>query len=955
MSKLIVTGTGVRIAPITPTTPTTPTPQTYVRNPSWPACEADAGDNRLRGLYAVWPQGGNFFAAYATGSGTPAYSIDFGDGSSNSYNSATIAYHEYDYNNAALDGTNAPVTFTAATNTVNRTAHGYSNGMQVRFYDIATTTGIQEATPYYVTNATSDTFQISYNSYNSFGVFVQENNPQDMFFKPDGTKLYVIGTTGDDVNEYDLSIAWDLSTAIFLQTFSVQAQETFPTGLFFKSDGTKMYVIGQTTDAVYEYDLGTAWDVSSASYLQTYTGTASEASPTGLFFKHDGTKLYVIGSASDGIREYDLSVAWDVSTATFLQAFSVASQENNPQALFFKPDGTKLYIIGLTGDTVYEYDLGTAWDISTASYLQSFQVGATGPISIFFKPDGTKMYIMGSTSDTINAYNLSTAWDISTASVSTLETNIVDFTNDGSAALLPYKIATVTISPTSGQTLAAVDLKRKHNQSGLINGYSTGWLDIAVALPSVTSLLISSSSSVVEHGYCERVRINQIGNLTSMSSMFYNMKGLKKVVIPENITTVTNTSSMFFNCHSLYEIPLFNTSAVTNMGSMFSGCNSIVSIPFFDTGNVVNSMSSMFNGCYSLVSVPHFDTSKVISMSSMFSGCASLLSVPLFDTSNNTSMSSMFNLCSSLTYIPAFNTDKITNMSNAFAGCLSITSIPAFNTSLVTSMANMFQFCSSLISVPFFDTSNVTNTSNMFYDCRSITSVPFFDTRRVNSMSNMFYLCYSLRTVPLFETSTVTSMSSMFFNCFSLVAVPHFNTSAVVNMSSMFYGCFSLESVPHFDTSSVTSMSSMFFNCFSLVFVPAFDTSNVTNMSSMFSGCSDIIRIPPFNTSKVITFSTMFSGCTTLAEVPAFDMLAATSTSGFSSTFNACPSLSRIRASGARFSFTIANCKLSSTALNEIYTNLPTVTSATITVTGNYGVVGDDPTIATAKGWTVTG
>jgi len=26
-----------------------------------------------------------------------------------------------------------------------------------------------------------------------------------------------------------------------------------------------------------------------------------------------------------------------------------------------------------------------------------------------------------------------------------------------------------------------------------------------------------------------------------------------------------------------------------------------------------------------------------------------------------------------------------------------------------------------------------------------------------------------------------------------------------------------------------------------------------------------------------------------------------------------------------------------------------------ITVTGNYGVSGDDPTIATAKGWTVTG
>jgi hypothetical protein len=71
--------------------------------------------------------------------------------------------------------------------------------------------------------------------------------------------------------------------------------------------------------------------------------------------------------------------------------------------------------------------------------------------------------------------------------------------------------------------------------------------------------------------------------------------------------------------------------------------------------------------------------------------------------------------------------------------------------------------------------------------------------------------------------------------------------------------------------------------------------------------------------------------------------------------FSGCISLARIEASGIRFSFSVASCKLSATALNEIYTNLPTVVSQTITVTGNYGVASDDPTIATAKGWTVTG
>lgn len=49
------------------------------------------------------------------------------------------------------------------------------------------------------------------------------------------------------------------------------------------------------------------------------------------------------------------------------------------------------------------------------------------------------------------------------------------------------------------------------------------------------------------------------------------------------------------------------------------------------------------------------------------------------------------------------------------------------------------------------------------------------------------------------------------------------------------------------------------------------------------------------------------------------------------------------------------SASLSSAALNEIYTNLPTVTGQIITVTSNYGIDGDNPAIATAKGWTVTG
>jgi DNA-binding beta-propeller fold protein YncE len=250
----------------------------------------------------------------------------------------------------------------------------------------------------------------------SFSVAAQETAPNGLFFKPDGLKMYIIGSVGDDVNEYDLSVAWDISTAVFSQLFSVAAQETVPNGLFFKPDGSKMYVIGTTGDDVNEYDLSTAWDVSTASYIQNFSVRAQDSAPSGIFFKPDGTKMYVIGT-TDFIREYNLSTAWDVSSAVYSQAFSVAAQQTNPGGLFFAPDGIKVYVVGYGGATVTEYGLSVAWDISTAYATESFNVNAqeATPQGLFFKPDGSKMYIIGATGDDVNEYDLSIPWNVNSA------------------------------------------------------------------------------------------------------------------------------------------------------------------------------------------------------------------------------------------------------------------------------------------------------------------------------------------------------------------------------------------------------------------------------------------------------------------------------------------------------------------------------------------------------------
>ena len=248
------------------------------------------------------------------------------------------------------------------------------------------------------------------------------NNTLDVAFSSDGTRMYIAyyHTTSlfQPPEQYNLSTPWDVSTAVpKVKKLYVAAQEANVYGMYIKPDGTKLYIVGDSGDEINEYDLSTAYDVSTASYNQTFSVSGQETFPKGVEFKPDGTKMYVVGTTGDDINEYNLTTAWDISTASYNQAFSVSAQEISPHSVVFKPDGTKMFVSGSTGDDINEYNLSTAWDVSTASYVQNFATGDSFQIGIAFSDDGTKMYTSGLTLDYIKEWDLSTAWDISTAAI----------------------------------------------------------------------------------------------------------------------------------------------------------------------------------------------------------------------------------------------------------------------------------------------------------------------------------------------------------------------------------------------------------------------------------------------------------------------------------------------------------------------------------------------------------
>lgn len=244
----------------------------------------------------------------------------------------------------------------------------------------------------------------------SFALNSQDTVPRGLYVKGDGTKFWIAGDNNNRIYQYSLSTANDISSATYdNKNVSVNTQDTAVNDVFFSSDGTKMYIAGNTNDTIYQYTLTTAWDVSTASYANKSKLVSDSMNDVfGIFFKPDGTKMYICGT---GVAEYSLSTAWDVSTASFTIDKSTSSQDSLPTQVWFKDDGTRMFIIGNSTDKIYQYNLSTAWSVSSATYSNvSFTPTTTGLEEgwngLAFNSNGTKMWAVGIDLDTAYQYSL---------------------------------------------------------------------------------------------------------------------------------------------------------------------------------------------------------------------------------------------------------------------------------------------------------------------------------------------------------------------------------------------------------------------------------------------------------------------------------------------------------------------------------------------------------------------
>lgn len=184
-------------------------------------------------------------------------------------------------------------------------------------------------------------------------------------------------------------------------------------------DGTKMFIM-EFERRLVRYDLSTPFDISTASANPVSVYEVSEPNISGFIaMSSDGTKL-IVGDRNNNLYSYTLSTAWDITTTTYSSTSNIPGQQvNQINEIAVSEDGTKVYVGDNNGnpDGIFQYNLSTAWDVSTASYHGFFDI--SGQIvtvnGLDFKPDGTKMYINDNNPDAVHQYTLTTPGDVTTA------------------------------------------------------------------------------------------------------------------------------------------------------------------------------------------------------------------------------------------------------------------------------------------------------------------------------------------------------------------------------------------------------------------------------------------------------------------------------------------------------------------------------------------------------------
>lgn len=195
---------------------------------------------------------------------------------------------------------------------------------------------------------------------------------------------------------------------------------------YISPDWTKMYIDFWSNKTLYQYALSTPRDVTTATSVRYI----SVNTPDWIYFDDTWTYMFIGCENDHSIKRYTLSTPRDISTATQDQSLPLGNYYICNVCL--SEDWKHIYYGKYSGsqDTLYSYDLSTAYDLTTATNQKNIYIGSF-VLAISVKNNWKYMFVAHIDSP-ITQYELETPYDITSN-----KTEIWRFTlssyNDGRA------------------------------------------------------------------------------------------------------------------------------------------------------------------------------------------------------------------------------------------------------------------------------------------------------------------------------------------------------------------------------------------------------------------------------------------------------------------------------------------------------------------------------------------
>ena len=451
------------------------------------------------------------------------------------------------------------------------------------------------------------------------------------------------------------------------------------------------------------------------------------------------------------------------------------------------------------------------------------------------------------------------------------------------------------------------------------------------------------------------------------------------------------------------------------MELMFCNCTSLINAPQI-YAPLCKSTKGLFYGCSNLTNVPdRYSFPEGLNATSMFYGCTNLQTAPVIEMPNAKYFVNVFS-SSGIKTTNYADSDQmyypdVIYANNVFYNCIYLVNSPqVINFPKATNIASFFDGCSSLTTAPeeiLIDSAS--NIDKLFYNCQSMETAPKkISAISATSAKSLFEGCINMKNAPDdIIIPEALNIQSMFYNCKSMVTPPlnGINAPKATNAYDCFRGCASLQAVCELNLPMCKNLYEFYMECNSLKTTIEYNFPNAINLNYFYGYCNlleEVMRITVSDSTNCSITGFTFSSPIVSIELPEGNITCQSNTSStyspvnssllkkvngiwnangsktfanncFSSqylegtitiknlietlTLNNKPYLTGLRLidpSANIGNLTVTNCALSGEALNDLFNDLPIVsTTRVLNIKGNPGISDCDKSIAINKNWSV--